>query len=117
MRVSTKSWHYKFLEFMYDWSNIDHKDRSDRFQRELQTLTKYDYILRVTKNVFWASFAVSFVIALIGMLISESLMLPLLAIAFIIGVCIAISETYKKYNAKCAKIEMTDDEETTDGTV
>jgi polyferredoxin len=110
MKVSTKSWHYKFLEFMYDWNNIDHKDRTERFQRELKTMTAYDYILRVTKNVFWTSFAASVVIAFIGMLVSESLMLPLVAIAFIIGVCIAISETYKKYNAKCAKIKMTDEE-------
>jgi hypothetical protein len=117
MKVSTKSWHYKFLNYMYDWHNLDEKTATRRLQQELQTMTKCDYILRVTKNVFWTGFWTTITIGFIIMLIVEGVMVPLLAVAFVIGVCIAIRDTYKKYNAKCATITMTDVEDTTDGTV
>jgi hypothetical protein len=109
MKVSTKSWHYKLLKFMYGLNNFGGKDVEFYFEYELRKMTECDYILRVAKNVFWAVYGPSVVLALVGMLISVGLMLPLLAIAFIIGVCFAISATYEKYNAKCAKIEMTDE--------
>jgi hypothetical protein len=111
MRVSTKSWHYKFLKFIYVSNNFEHKDIEFYFDYELRKMTKCDYILSVIKNIFWTAFATAVVLAcIVALIMSAVALLPLLVIAFIIGVCIAISNTYNKYNAKCAKIKMTDEE-------
>jgi hypothetical protein len=112
MKVSTKSWHYKFLGFMSNWHELDPKRRASHFKSKVGSMTKCDYILRISfislSITFWLMVAAS----IITMMIIEALLIPTLIFVFIIGSIIVVCKTYTKFNAKCNKIEMIDEEET-----
>jgi fatty acid desaturase len=104
---------------MYNWGEIDPKHRAANFKYKMKSSTKWDYIGALAINLIWVAMVVVVIVAVIFMM--RAIILPIMGIVigFVI-VCVVfveITEKYSKFNAKCTKIEMTDEEKAEDGTM
>jgi membrane-anchored protein YejM (alkaline phosphatase superfamily) len=108
MKVSTKSWHYKFCQFMYDWEEFYDLRRLANFEYAMSKTTKCNYWLRVTGNLLFAVVAVTLVILFTIAIILSGVWIPVLIVIGFIYCVIGACRLYSDYNSRCDKIEFVD---------